>query len=362
MTTPDRDAGGSAAEDRAMARRGVPVTLKRIPYDPIAWAAIVDAHRDAEVYHGPAWLAYLTASQAAQPVIAVVLAGDRPVGHFVGAIVRRYGVRILGSPLRGWGTMAMGFLLEDGADRQAAASALATFAFRDLSCVHVELTDRHLTTASMAGSGYLAEMGGTYVIDLEPSEEAVLAGMRATTRNYIRQGVRRGLIVERVRGEAFADEYHAQLVEVFGRQGLAPTYGVERVRQLIRALDPSEEVLLLRVRTPDGESVSTLIVVGRNGTAVLWGAAFRRARANVHPNELMHWEAMRYWKSRGFPRYDMGGGGDYKEKYGGSRVETVHFHRSRWGFLRAGRSMVRTSIRLTQIARRRSGRREVRQG
>ena len=184
--------------------------IERLPYDPRSWDAILDQYPEAEVFHGSAWLAFLAASQAAEPVVAVVRDGDRAAGYFVGAIVRRYGVRILGSPLRGWGTERMGFLLERDADRRPAAEALLAFAFRDLRCLHVELADRHLTADDMAGSGYLVEHGLTFVIDLAPSEEEILGGMKPKTRQYIRQAIRRGLQPEIATDIGFADEFHAQ--------------------------------------------------------------------------------------------------------------------------------------------------------
>jgi hypothetical protein len=71
------------------------IFLERVPFDPVAWEAIVAAHADAEVYHSAGWLEYLAASQGAEAVVAVVRADGRPVGYFVGAIVRRFGIRIL---------------------------------------------------------------------------------------------------------------------------------------------------------------------------------------------------------------------------------------------------------------------------
>lgn len=325
------------------------VVLKRIAYDPVAWDAIVAGHPEAEVFHGTAWLDYLTATQRAEPVIAVVQDAERPVGYFVGGIVRRYGIRILGSPLRGWVTMYMGFLLEEGFDRRAAADALTRFAFGDLGCLHVELGDRWMTREQMADSGYAVEGGRTFVVDLASPEEEILSRMRSTTRNYVRQAGRKGLRAERVTEISFADEYHAQLTEVFARQGLAPTYPAVRVRELIRTVEPSGGLLLMRVRAPNGDSLATAIVVGRNHTAVLWGAAFDRARADSHPNELLHWEAMRYWRSKGILRYDMGGGGDYKAKYGGVEVPTYRFYRSRYRVLRLGRSAIRRMVRARQV-------------
>ncbi len=337
-------------------RRATRVTLERIPYDPAAWGDIVEAHPDAEVFQGPPWLEYLSSSQGAEPVIAVVQRDGGMVGHFVGGIVRRYGIRIFGSPMPGWGTPRMGFLVEDGVDRRAVAEALLPFAYRDLGCLHVELGDARLSPEQMVASGYAVVVGRTFLINIDRPEEAILAGMQARTRTYIRRGIRSGLIVERSTDESFATEYHEQLVEVFARQGLVPTYDVERVRKIIRFLVPTEEILLLRVRAPDGESIATAVVVGRNRRAILWGAAFKRSRSELHPNELLHWEAMRYWRSRGIGIYDLGGGGDYKVKYGGTEVPSVHFHRSRFAMMRHGRSAAQNLFRARQVlAGRRAG-------
>ncbi len=210
------------------------VVLERIPYDPVAWDAIAASHEDAEVYHTAAWLEFLAATQGAEPVVAVVSADGRPVGYFVGAVVRRFGVRILGSPLRGWGTECMGFLLDDGFDRRAAADALIPFAFHDLRCLHVELSDRKLSSEQMEGSQYGVELGSTYLIDLTQSEDVLLRVMQPKTRQKIRKALRGQLRVEDTTDPAFADEFHAYLTETFARQGIGPTYGVERVRQLIR--------------------------------------------------------------------------------------------------------------------------------
>lgn len=322
--------------------------IERLPYDPRSWDAIVDHYPEAEVFQTSAWLAFLAASQDAEPVVAVVRDGERSAGYFVGAIVRRFGVRILGSPLRGWGTECMGFLLERDADRRPAAEALLAFAFRDLRCLHVELADRRLTAEGMAGSGYLVEQGLTFVIDLVPSEEEILGRMKPKTRQYIRQAIRRGLRAEIATDIGFADEFHAQLRDVFAQQGLTPTYGVERVRQLITALQPSGQILSLRVRGPDGATVATGLVVGSRHTAVNWGAAFMRSDAELHPIQVFWWEAIRHWRDRGAVLYDMGGGGEYKARYGGVATPTAHFLRSRYAILGVGRDGIRRLVAARQ--------------
>lgn len=330
-------------------RRAARATLERIAYDPGAWGAIVDSHSDAEVYHGPAWLAYLAATQGAEPVIAIVRQDGQPVGHFVGGIVRRYGIRILGSPLRGWGTQVMGFLLDPGADRVSAAEALVPFAFRDLGCAHVELADRQLPVESTAGMTYVRELGITFRIDLHGSEEAILARMESNTRRLIRRAGRTGLRVEEVAGIEFADEFHRHLRGVFALQGLAPTYGVDRVRALIEILGPTGALLMVRIASPDGVPLAAGISVGHGRNAVVWGVGFDREWTASHPNQPMWWAMMRGWRERGAAAFDMGGGGEYKAKYGGERVATYHLYRSRLGMMRYGRSAARRLFRVRQI-------------
>jgi CelD/BcsL family acetyltransferase involved in cellulose biosynthesis len=332
------------------------VELEPLPYVAADWERIVAAHPHAEVFHSPEWLAYLSASQHAEPVVALVRLDGAPVGHFVGAVVRLWGMRILGSPMPGWMTQHMGFLLQDGYDWQDGpdplllVEGLHRFAFGNLGCIHVEWSQRGLAAHHLSGSGYTVKAGATYRVDLAAPEEVILDRMATRTRRYVRRSSQRGLTVEVATDLGFADDYYAQLTEVFARQGLAPTYDVERVRHLIHSLGPSGQLLLLRVRGADGECLATGISVGRNGIAVNWGAASYRATAALHPNELLWWEAMRIWRSRGVTCYDMGGRGDYKAKYGGVLTNTSHFHRSRFALLTHGRAAAERLIRARQVA------------
>jgi hypothetical protein len=283
--------------------------------DSCDWRAL-DSYPDREVFQTRAWLEFLRSTQEMEPVVAAVQIDGETVGYFTGGVIRRLGLRLLGSPFPGWTTSALGFNLRDGVDRGAALAALPRFAWRELGCVHLELTDRRLEAAELDACGFRHSAFPSFEVDLDRDEEAIFGGMSKSTRWTIRKGVRNGVTVEEAHGEDFADEYHAQLVDVFAKQGLTPPYGPDRVRALIRCMRGSGRLLLLRALGPEGERIATGIFPAMNETAWFWGGASWRSHQRLWPNEAIFWYAIRYWRDRGMRALDTGGRGDYKRKYG----------------------------------------------
>jgi hypothetical protein len=137
-------------------------------------------------------------------------------------------------------------------------------------------------------------------------------------------------VVEETRDPTFADEYYAQLQDVFEKQRLVPTYGLERVRALIRHMAPTGRLLMIRALDSRGACIGTGIYPGFNKLATFWGNASYRSMQILRPNEILHWYAMRYWKARGIECFDWGGGGTYKEKYGPVPNGTPWFSKSKY--------------------------------
>ena len=97
------------------------------------------------IYHTDAWLRFLETSQGATPVRAALAdEGGRVCGEVTGLVSSVLGAKVFGSPLPGWTTMYMGFVLDPGVPRREALAALRTFVFDELGCVHLEIVDRHI--------------------------------------------------------------------------------------------------------------------------------------------------------------------------------------------------------------------------
>jgi hypothetical protein len=324
--------------------------LERLTLAEVDWEGL-DALPDRVLGQTREWLSFLAETQDAEPVVAALQEGQSTLGYFTGLVFRRFGVRILGSPFPGWTTSFIGFNLTSVPDAGEPLDALERFAFAELGCLHLELRNRPPLDTENAVPGWEIAPEPTLLFDLTRSEEELLAAMSSSRRRNVRLAERNGIQVEQATDLGFADDYYSQLCDVFAKQGLVPTYGVERVRALIRHLLPTGRLLLLRARTEDGRCVATGIYPAFNELAQFWGGASWRPDQHLRPNEAVMWHAIRYWKDQGVRSLDMGHGAEYKRSWGAlSEQDFPYLRRARVRALRQARSLAEDAISLSRRA------------
>ena len=283
----------------------------------------------------------------------------RSIGYLTGIRFRRVGLPIFGSPFPGWTTPYMGFNLGPGEDRRKALEIAQQIVFGELGCVHFEICDRYLKPEDGAALGFSFRMVHSYMSDLTLPEAALFSRMTSACRRAIRKAEKSGVVIEAAEPEGFAALYYQQLLDVFAKQSLRPTYSAKRVERLIELVHPSGDLLLLKALDPTGRCIATGIYPGFNRFSFFWGNASLRQHQHLRPNEALHWFAMRRWKERGMRWHDWGGGGDYKAKYGGEPSAVPAFHKSRWRAITLARSAARTLYYLPRDYRRRKYRQTV---
>ena len=294
-----------------------------------------------------AWLNFLSETQKGEVVIAALYEGNSVLGYFTGLMIRRFGLRILGSPLPGWTTAYMGLVLKPEVSRTEALEALQRFAFSDLRCVHLELMDRNLSESSL-GDRYQFLSYNSFEIDISREDDELFRDMTHPCRRSIRLATREGVVIQEARDAGFVDDYYSQLTDAFAKDNLIPTYSRNRVEALIRHLQPTGNLLLLRAIGPDGHCISTGISMAMHDRAELWGTASWRSYQHLRPNELLAWHTMRYWKSRSIRFLDLGGAGEYKRKYGVYEISVPWIQISRNSVLPMLRNSAATAVKVRQ--------------
>lgn len=323
-------------------------TFERIGYSDVAWKKL-DGFSGRIICQSKEWLDFVAETQNAEPVVATISSGSQLVGYFTGLIVRKMGMRILGSPFPGWSTIYMGFNLEPDVNRTDVLQGLLQFAFRRLNCIQVEIMDRGLTLEDAQGLGFAHRMLENFEIDLTQSEDELWKRLKPKSARYsINKAKKLGVTITEGNPEGFAEEYYNQLVDVFAKQSLKPTYDLRRVEALIDNLYPGGNLLLLRAHNPARECLATGIFPGNSTMAYFWGAASWRETQLYCPNEPLVWHAIKYWQARGTKAFDFGGAGEYKRKYGGHRISVPWFRKSKYPGLETLRAIASKVVSLRQ--------------
>lgn len=323
------------------------IEFKRLPVEHVKWEEL-DSYCDRTIYQTLPMIKYIEKTQSAEPVIAAIELSGELIGYFTGLIVKKYGVKILGSPFRGWNSGYMGFNLLPEYNRREVLNVFPSFVLDQLKCHYFEISDRYIKEEDYVGLGYTVLFFKSYEIDLTKSEEELFANMKKNCRKAVRKAKKNGVYIEEATDMGFVDDYYDQLTDVFAKQSLVPTYPKTRVQELINHLLPRGNLLLLRARNKDGLCIATGIHTFFNDSAYGWGGASWREYQIFRPNELEQWYAMKSLKARGIKRYDMVGPESHKRKYGGDIISVPRLIMGKYGFLFDLRNLAKKAAKARQ--------------
>ncbi len=150
-----------------------------------------------------------------------------------------------------------------------------------------------------------------WVTDLQPDEDALLAGMMTTWRQNIRSGARKGVTVRLGAGEADLDAFYRLLQET-GERDQFHVYPKDLYRDMLAhysaeaaARDGTAQMALL-IAESEGEAIaaSTVAVLGTWAWNLHSGSSGVPAHRKLRPNYLLQWECMRWCKAHGAEHYD----------------------------------------------------------
>jgi len=304
------------------------ISFERIDIKDVEWRKI-SGIGNSNVFQTLPWLSFLSTTHSAEPVILSVKSNKQICGYFFGLIVKKAGLRILGSPFRGWATYFMGFNLQPDISQKEVLYSFPPFVFKKLKCHYLEITDPCLKSDTVPELQYKIDHLPWFAIDLVPSEEAIFANMKDTGRRGIRKAIKSGVVIEEADDLSFADDYFAQYQEVMSNKSLLPPYGLERVRQLIRDIFPTGSLLLLRAKNPEGDCIATGIFLNFHKIAIYWGGASWRQYQPLHPNDLVMWQAIKTLKSQGAKILHLGGEAEqFKLKFGSSDAQIFRLRKA----------------------------------
>jgi hypothetical protein len=305
------------------------ISFERLNINNVDWEKVY-ASRSVNIFQTLPWINYLTEIQNVQPIMAAVKSDGQMLGYYTGFITNKFGLKILGSPFRGWTTYFMGFNLAPEASYHDVLQAFPKFAFDELGCQYFEIIDPQVNQDNCGGLPYRIERLPWFALDLSGNEETIFAKLTGDCRRRIRRANDDGIVIEEAHDAGFVDDYYRQFQDVMSKKSMVPTYKIDSVRKLIDYFTPTGNLILLRARNADGECVATEICLALNQTGVGWGAASWRQYQYLHPNEILLWQAMKALHARGVKYFHLGGESEeFKRKFGAQDAQLYRLRKAR---------------------------------
>ena len=272
------------------------------------------------------WIRFLMKNQNAEPVILQINDGQTVVAYFVGMVVKKFGLRIFGSPFEGWLTCDMGFIRVGAFDVNEALRLVADYAMKTLHCCFVQIYDKQIREEEL-DAGIKRFTKPMLQLDIAKPEDEIMQNFTKFARTRIRLAGRR-LTFEKVPFDReFVDVYFDQLEEVFKRQKLYPTYDREKLYDLAEALkDRPELVLAEKAYAEDGACMGTILTFGLEKWAYYLCAANVISQQNGRPSEGLFWEFVKHWNDRGMEHLDLVGYREYKLRYSPAIEKEVYVY------------------------------------
>ncbi len=294
-------------------------------FEPIAYSELnreeYNAFPNKSVLTTPEWIDFIVDISGASPLILKVYKKSEFIGYFTALKFKKFGITIVGSPFPGWSTPYMGFDFYDKSLKSEVVPELVEYIYKTQKCQFFQLTDRDITFEEAEQLkqkyGYIIDTAETLELRVDADDKQMYKNMKTDCRNFINQFERRGATIEfATPDDAFAEEYYTQLLDVFAKQNLVPTHGVDLIKKMLKHLSVANNILCLRIRDPEGLSIATSIYPGFNKKFFFMMGASLRPYQQYRPNEYMIYTAMKYWRDRGCEEFDMVGIRPYKKKFG----------------------------------------------
>lgn len=289
-----------------------------------SWNDMIRGFSTSAIFHTSYWLEFVEKTQKGSRVILNIKEKDETIGYFVGVIIRKGPFNILGSPLTGWTTQFMGPIVNDDFPQEPFLDALENYC-RSIGIHQIELSAPILRPDILLKHGFSCRRDVTPIVNLSADEQSMWKKLKSKSCRYeIRKALKKGVRVEETDNPEIVDRFYDQLIQVFRKQSLVPTYGRDRVKHLFECLKPRDMLICLEAKYKE-RVIGTGLFPHDDRWVYYWGGASDFTYRALSPNELIQWNLMKIAANRGIKKYDMYGGDNHFKLKFGAEVKDLYF-------------------------------------
>jgi lipid II:glycine glycyltransferase (peptidoglycan interpeptide bridge formation enzyme) len=161
---------------------------------------------------------------------------------------------------------------------------------------------RALATAGFTRNPYATHPRRSWVLDITPDEETILAGMHEKWRYNVRLAGRKSVTVREGQSAADVETFYRIYRETAERDGIF-IHGQQHYADFLRLYGERDAAALLLAEY-EGTPIAALIVARCGPVATYMFGASSNVERNRMPNHLLQFTAMKWGKARGCTLYD----------------------------------------------------------
>lgn len=177
----------------------------------------------------------------------------------------------------------------------------------------------------------------TWLLDLSPSEESLLSGMRKDHRYLIRRCIKEGVKITQTSNPAELEEFN-RLHDITARKHKFHRFSDSYVKAEFEQFAQQKEAVLFKAFLPDGRLDSATIILHYGNMAAYRHGASANLDNRLPTSYLIQWEAIKEAKKRGMRWYNFWGIAPhgagkkhpfwgithFKKGFGGLNLDLVH--------------------------------------
>lgn len=319
------------------------------------WDRLAGDHPQATVFHRREWLDLIAAVGGAERRLYRLRDAGVEIGGLPLFLFRRGPFRIAASPPAQAAAPVLGPLVDD---RRAGDALIATAAeARRLGAAYLEIrVDRVLPQDALRAAGFTVEPRSTYVLDLGPGPDALWKqSLNSGCRRAVRKAESSGVTVAEEPLADFLDRYYEMAASVFARWNREPPLSRADYARLARLQREGGCVKVFAARHEGRIVAAGVFPYGAGAVYYLDGVSDPAGQA-ARPNNLLHWEIIRWACAAGLQRYDMVGAGiegvaRFKETFGPALVPYTYAFRPLTPLARFARTAYARIAPLARAAR-----------
>lgn len=151
---------------------------------------------------------------------------------------------------------------------------------------------------------FVVTLPATVRVDLAADDDQLMSNMKSKVRYNIRKGLRSGVEV-RIGTDQDVPVLHRMVAATAERQGFGPP-PIEHLRAMHDFEGPGGQARMF-VAESEGRPLAAILTIAWGDTVVYKRGGWSGDGGEMHPNEVLHWAAMRWARDAGYRFYDFDG-------------------------------------------------------